>query len=218
MRRIIADIPRIVLVSIGVILVSLGALAALVPLLGGALDAAVVDNARLKTAVEKTTRDIAQAKTDQVYVKENLAAFETLIKSDKLIPHTRRAAVLEFNNVGRQRGLTALSYNFDMAKGNSVKALESQPKSGGYNVSVENIELRVGAPLDGNIYRFIADISDTFPGSIIVNGFELKRPPEITPLALEMVSRGQDSQLVTGTIKVSWRTAQADDKKAEAGK
>jgi hypothetical protein len=218
MKRILAEMPRAVIVSVTVMVGALILLAVLVPFVGGARDAAISLNRKMKTDIDQTTKSITQAKADQAYVLDYKNEFEALIGSDHLVPHTRRAAIVELQNDARIRGLTALNYSFNAATAMSQKAVESQPKSGAYAVLVEDVDIKVGAPFDGPVYGFISDITDAFPGSIVVESVDLRRAPEITPLALDYVSRGQDSQLVTGTIRLSWRTAQAQDKSAGSGK
>jgi hypothetical protein len=143
------------------------------------------------------------------------------MQSDKLIPHTRRTAVRQLQAHALEFGMSELSFNFQAVGAQAPDQVASQPKAGDYRVFVENIELKVGAPLDQNVYSFIAAVHDEFPGTMTLTGLELDRAAAITPEALNKVSRGEDSGLVKGTVKYSWRTAQKNeeaDKKGAASK
>jgi hypothetical protein len=217
MKRILSTLPRNVLISAIVLLVSALLFGAAVHFLGGARDGAIAENARLATEIQTADTGIIRAKDDYQYVVDHQAEYEKLIKSDKLLPHTRRAAVVELQDVAAQRGLTTLNYSFSAAGANSLQAVAAQPKAGTYRVSVETVELKVGAPYDGAIYGFIADVTEAFPGSAVVDSISLARAQDLTDTALAAISAGQEAQLVTGEIRLSWRTAQADEKPAAAG-
>ncbi|MBY0511323.1 MAG: hypothetical protein K2P94_14365 [Rhodospirillaceae bacterium] len=180
--------------------------AILVPVLGGARDDAQNETRKLTTDIGATTQAVSTAKADHDYVVTNLEKFEALIKSDRLIPHTRRAAVTALGEASTAHGIT-LNYNFGAAIGaNTVKSAESQPKSTAYRVSVESIELRYSASYDGPVYGFVADITQSFPGSAILESFSIARSPSGDILSSLSASGGK---LVQGEMRVSWRTAQA---------
>ena len=212
MIRLLNTLPRPVLISLSIIFAAVVIFAILVPVLGGARDGAVLDNAKLTSDIAATKKAITQSQTDKNYVAENKDQYEELLKGDRLVPHTRRAAILELESAARANGLTALTYSIGAVSANSARSADSQPASGDYNVSVENIEIKVGAPIDGSIYRFLVDIGQKFPGSAVIDAVTLSRANFITAEALEAVSQGKDAQLVQGTIAVSWRTAQAKEK------
>jgi len=218
MNRLISTLPRKVLISAAVIVAALIALTALLPLLGGARDEAFAENSRLNSEIARARTGITQAKNDAEYVAKNTEAFEALLKSDRLIPHTRRAATVALENAARASGLTALSYNIQAAAAaNSPQAVQSQPTTKAYRLSVENIELKIGANIDGAVYRFVDEISRAFPGSAIIQDVTVSRAQVITAESLNQVSRGQDAKLVESTINFSWRTAQAEEEGAAAG-
>jgi hypothetical protein len=211
MNRFLTDTPRPVLISLAVMLATVILFAVLLPVLGGARDQSFADNVRLKREIESARRSIKQSEEDKAYVEENAAAFEALQKSDRLVPHTRRAAIVRLESAARENGLTGFSYSIGSVSGASAKAVGVQPASDAYQVSVEGIQLKVGAPIDGSIYRFLADISDSFPGAAVIETFSLKRQDIISADALAAVSQGMDSKLVEGEIALSWRTAQRKD-------
>jgi hypothetical protein len=218
MNRILAALPRQVLISSAAILVALIAFAIMLPVVGGARDEAFAENSRLNGEIGRVRTEITQAKTDADYVKANVEAFEALLKGDRLIPHTRRAATVALENAARANGLTALSYNIQAAAAaTSPQAVQSQPKTRAYRLSVENIELKIAANIDGAVYRFVDDISRAFPGSAVIQDVSVTRAPVITAASLDQVSRGQDAKLVEGTINLSWRTAQAEEENAAGG-
>ena len=200
MMRFLTSLPKKVLISVGVIAAALVIFAIALPLLGGGLDDAEVANTRLQAEIGRVTKAVAQAKVDQLYVSENIERYETLLRSDRLIPHTRRVAILDLENKGRLNGLTAMNYSIGALPGSAAASAAGQPASGAYRVSMEEIKLKVGAPYDGSVYRFIDAINQAFPGAAVIQVVNLSRG--IT------ASAG-----VEGEINVLWRTAQAEEKK-----
>ncbi len=199
MIRLLTTLPRPVLIS-STVIVTVGVLfAILVPLLGGARDDAFGENARLTGEIQRANVSINQARTDITYIKDNQEKYEALLKSDRLVPHTRRTAVVELQNAARATGLTSFTYSIGKVSSNSLRSATGQPSSGDYEVSLEEIGLVVKAPYDGSIYRFIDSLTQNFPGAAVVYGFNLTRGLTV-------------SDGVEGQINVTWRTAQAKDK------
>lgn len=215
MNRIIANTPRNVLISLAVIFGAFVVFGAAFVLIGGGLERAIAQNAQLRADIEQGQTGILRARDDYDYVQANLEKYEALIKSDRLVPHTRRAAVVELQRLAQQRGLTTMNFTFDAVAADAAQASQ-QPANAPYRLSVEYVELKVGAPLDGVVYGFISDITEQFPGAAIVDSFSLTRG-EITDAALTAMSEGRESGLATGTIGFLWRTAQAQEKEEAGG-
>jgi hypothetical protein len=206
-------LPKKVMISIGVIGTSIILFAVLYFTLGAATEQAELDVTRLKGEISGAQTKVRQSKENYDFVLANQDRFEVLMRSDKLIPHTRRTAVRQMQALALEFGLTALNYNFQAAGGQAPDAVSNQPKTGDYKVYVETIDLTLGSPLDQNMYSFIAALHDDFPGSMVLAEFEFSRAPALSNDALNLVSRGEDSKLVQGKIKYSWRTAQKQDQK-----
>jgi hypothetical protein len=216
LRRVIDAIPRPAFLGIVVLFVTAALFAMSFFMLGGARDSAVAEGKRLQNEITKITSAITRSRNDQEYLDVHLARYEELIKSDKLIPHTRRAALTALRAAAEPHGLAdSLNFTFTAGTG-SVAAAQSQPTSGAYKVSVETIALKIAAPLDGAIFRLIDDVNRTFPGSVVLESMTLERPLEVNEAALSDIGRGSSS-LVTGEVTLSWRTAQKEeDPKAKA--
>ena len=111
------------------------------------------------------------------------------LKSDKLIPHTRRAALTALRDAAAPHGLEdSLSFTFTSASGTT--AAQSQPTSGDYRVSVESIVLKIAAPLDGAVFRMLDDVNRTFPGSVVLESMTLSREPSVNETQLAAISAG----------------------------
>jgi hypothetical protein len=219
MTRLFSNFPRAVLISLAVGIAAIAIIATTVPVLGGARDDAYAQNSRLNGDIARVRKGATDTQADIDYVQQNGAQYEALLQSDRLVPHTRRAAIVELENSARNNGLTAMTYTIGAAAAStSAQAVQSQSAAGGYRVSVENISLKVGAPTDGSIYNFIADITSAFPGSAVVQSMAISRASFISAAALEALSRGEDPKLVEADIIISWRTAQAEEKKDEGKK
>lgn len=212
LRRILDGMPRPAFLGISVLLAT-GILFALsVLLLGGARDRSLAEGARLQSEITTITTSITRSRQDQEYIAANSARYEELMKSDKLIPHTRRAALNALREAATPHGLeNSLSFTFNSAAGSTTSA-QSQPTSGAYRVSVESILLKVSAPVDGAVFRMVDDVNRTFPGSVVLESMNLARAPMVNETELAAISRG-DSSLVSGEVVLSWRTAQKEEDK-----
>ena len=212
------DLPKPVNIAIAVIGGSLMLFIILLFTLGSVAEDTITVVSRLRNEVAQIQKNEKTAKEDYDFIVANRERFDRLMQSDKLIPHTRRTAVRQLQAHALEFGMSDLTFNFQAVGAQTPEQVASQPKAGDYRVFVENIELKIGAPLDQNVYSFIAAVHDEFPGTMVLTRVALDRAPAITPEALNKVSRGEDSGLVKGTISYSWRTAQKndDDKKKEA--
>lgn len=218
MIREILTLPRKVLISIATLIGAALAFALALPLLGGARDDAFARNGQLTADIANTNTAIAQAKSDIDFVKANQPKFEALVQSDRLVPHTRRAATTELEEIARANGFTTLNYSISAAASStSPKAISTQPQSSAYRISVEDIKVRVGAQLDGPVYKFIAAITDAFPGSAVIQGFTLARVDRAKG-GTAMRDKNGRLELVGGDIDISWRTAQAQEQAAAEAK
>lgn len=213
MKKIIANMPRNVILAIATIVGSVAVFAILYFTLGQALTAAIDREAQLSGQIGRAIKDAATASTDHKYVVDHQVRYEALLKSDRLVPHTRRTAVAALQKIAQERGITSLSYSFVAAAPTSATAATMQSAAGTYKLSVEDVEIGVGAPFDRPIYEFLSDITDAFPGAAIVQTVEMRRAPIITDTMLDALSRGEDAKVVEADIKISWRTAQAETEK-----
>lgn len=203
------DMPRKVVISLGVLAASLILFGALSQVLGGALDAAMSESQRLRRSIDQAAKDTTTVNADYQFVTENTETFEKLIKGDRLIPHTRRDALKQLQSLAQEHGLTAMTADFEAVpdeKAPAAKANTSQAEA--YRVSVESIKIKLGSPLDGQIYAFTADLRRNFPGSVVLSSIKLTRPPKVTPDMLAQVSR--KGSIVTGEMSLIWRTALAN--------
>jgi cell division protein FtsB len=211
----IPDLPKAVMISISVMAVSLVLFVILFFTLGAARDQALDDVDQLTSQLTAAKRDFSRARTDREFVEANVSKFEALMASDKLIPHTRRAAIRELQEVALEKGLTSLDYNFQAVNASTPQAASTQPKAESYNVSVETISLTVDAPLDRPVYQFIESLHSKFPGALVLTSVEVARAKTISPEALNRVSLGQESGLVASKLVYSWRTAQQNKETAK---
>lgn len=208
---ILKNIPRPVAISMAVIAGALGLFLIVFIFLGGTQDREIDENARLKAELDQVTKSLNLSQGDYRFLSQNAAKYESILQTDRLVPHTRLNAVRQLDVIGRQRGLTSLNYSFASAPAQSAEAVKSQPTTGGYRVSVENIVLQVGAPLDTQIYGVMLDLAESFPGSAVIQSFSLHRTPSLSTADLEQLSHGLGQSLVSGEIRVVWRTAQANE-------
>lgn len=212
-RRVIESMPRPAFIGITVLLVTAFASVLSVFFLGGARDDAVAEGIRLDNDISTITKSITQTKLDLEFVEKNKDRYEALLKSDKLIPHTRRAAIAALRDAAIPLGLeNSLNFGFSAAGADSLQAATSQPTSGAYRVNVEAVTLKIEAPLDGSVYRFIDDVTTTFPGSLALESLKLSRAAEVNEGALSAISQGKGN-LVSGEVLLSWRTAQKEEDK-----
>jgi type II secretory pathway pseudopilin PulG len=210
------DIPRHVTIAAVVLAVSGVLFGTLLPTLGASLDQAIVQNKKLQSDIAQAGKVGNQARADYKFATENREKFEAVLQSDRLIPHTNRDAAQKLQTTAVQDGVTALTWQFGAVAALSAASVTSQVKQSGYRVDVQSIGLHIGAPLDGQIYRFIADLDRGFPGSVVLASVSLARPEKLTNDAINGIGRVGTPGLVTGEISLLWRTAQANDSEKKA--
>ena len=162
MIKLVADIPRTVLMSLGILAGSLVIYILLVSTLGSALDSAISQHDSLNRQISNARGSLSQSEEDQRFILDNQEYFEELMNSDRLIPHTRRAAITELQRAATDNGLSNLTYSFQAVGDASAESVGVQPATGAYKVSLEQLEMRVGAPFDGPIYKFLNDLTESF--------------------------------------------------------
>jgi hypothetical protein len=209
------ELPRRVAIALGIIIGSGALYGALLFTLGTAVIDATIANGRLKAEIADARQKSSTAQSDFDMVAANKEKFEQLMQSEKLIPHTRRDAARQLQAVALQHGISSLNYDFAVVADKAPAAVASQAKSDAYRVDVEGISLKIGSPLDGQIYNYVLDIQKDFPGTVILQSMDLSRAPQVTTSMLDRVSQAQDAGLVIGDVRLLWRTAQSkqDDKK-----
>ena len=214
------DLPKKVAISGAVLGGSLVLFLVLYLTLGSARDGAVIENEQLKAEVARLRTALNQSQADYEFVVNGKERYEALIAGTKLVPHARRAAVRQLQSLASTFGLSTLNYNFKASNTLAPNVVANQPASTAFRVNVEDVELTVGAPIDGNIYKFVDGLALDFPGSIVVQEISLDRASQVTTESLNAVAAGRESGLVKGKIGVSWRTAQrnADVAQAAGGK
>jgi hypothetical protein len=210
MKLLTDRMPRKAALAAIAMVVMLLLVAILVPTLGVADGNAQDRNVQLKASIAKTTKGLAQAEDDQKYVVSHEQEYEDLLHGDRLVPHTERVAITQMQTLYQQRGLSALTYTFTAGATRAVASAGKPSNAGGYKLKLETVTLKVGAPLDTQVYDFMMDLGENFPGTAVVEGFTLERAAEITTDELNQVAHGQDSGLVKGEIVFTWRTAEKE--------
>jgi hypothetical protein len=210
MKFLTDRMPRKVAISSVVLAVTALLFLILLPLLGGAHTDAVELNQNLKASIEQTSAKLRTAKDDHKYVVDNMQKYEELLRGDRLVPHTRRVAMTQMQKLALDRKLTTLSYNFT-ALGDSAPGAARNAVKGGYKLRTDRVDLKIGSALDTQVYDFVTDLGENFPGAAVVEQLTLERAPEISGDALNQVSRGQESGLVKGDVVFAWKTAQKQE-------
>jgi hypothetical protein len=221
------DLPRPVAIASAAMVVSVFLFGVLYFTLGAGRDQAVEVNGRLTADLAQSQKNTKQVSEDFKYVSENQQKFEDLLQSERLVPHIRRAAVRQMQTLALRHGLNPRVFSYDFAtavdKAAVAAAAQAPAKPGApaaaaalgagptYRINVESVTLKIGAPLDGQIYGFVRDLGTDFPGAAVVQSIDLQRPAKISSDVLNQLSRGEDSGVVTGEIKFLWRTAQANE-------
>jgi hypothetical protein len=210
--KFLADLPPLTAIGVVVIAASTVWFAIFFPLLGGYEERTRDENAQLTREISEAEKGATQSSEDEQFIRKNKELYDEIVHGDRLIPHTRRAAIHQLQDLALQRGLSSLSYTFTPIAETSAKGVTSQPKGDLYHVSVENIELKVAAPLDTQLFDFVLDMGEAFPGAAVVQSVDFMRPGTIDEQTLERVG-SRDSGIVTGSVKLLWRTAQANEEK-----
>ena len=90
-------------------------------------------------------------------------------------------------------------------KSGSVVNYEEVEKAN-YAVLLSPIEVDIKAFSDVDIYTYLDMMSDLLPGHLSLDEVEIERTQDVTPALLRMISYGVDPEMITASVKLSWRT------------
>jgi hypothetical protein len=203
------ELPRHVIISSSVTAVSALIFLALYFTLGTGLVHAIASNARLKSDIAQASKSVEQLNQDFAFVSQNQQRFEQLIQGERLVAHTRRDAIDKLRELAAQYGITQLTWEIGGTGGKGAPTAAGQKNSQAYKVDADTIALRIGAPLDGQIYKFLLALTRDFPGAIVISSVSLERSPRVTDGMLATLAQG--GAFVSGEARVIWRTAQTNE-------
>ena len=75
-----------------------------------------------------------------------------------------------------------------------------------HKMLVSPVEIEIKAFDDSDVYRYIDLAQKQFPGHLSLDEISIKRSREVTSALLRAIASGASPELVTASIKMSWRT------------
>jgi hypothetical protein len=152
-----------------------------------------------QTVAEKVSlqRDIKTLEADITFIKEHQKEIDFLIKKGWFIPKSRLIAGEAITKL--QGSLNDVQYTFEPETTKSLKDSQDTFK-------MTKIELEVGALLDTDIYSFIHNLLETFPGILIPRELTLSRSAEINENNLLALRHNTRPHFITGKLIFEWVT------------
>jgi len=75
-----------------------------------------------------------------------------------------------------------------------------------HKMLVSPVEVEIKAFDDSDVYRYIDLAQKQFPGHLSLDEISIKRSREVTSVLLRAIASGASPELVTASIRMSWRT------------
>lgn len=151
--------------------------------------------------------DLRQMQLEFEQLEERQDRFDALKAGGYFSTQDRNDAKQLFSAIQRNSGVLSAVV--------SVKSgvIESNPEASKaqYKVLMSPIEVEIKAFDDNDVYKYIDIASKNFPGHLSVDGITIKRTREVTAVLLRAIAGGTSPELVTASIRMSWRTMIPED-------
>ncbi len=120
------------------------------------------------------------------------------------------------NRVEARRLITAIQRESGLRISNyTIKSAASIPseksREAGYKILNTDIDFKLEAIEDADIYKFIYMLNYGFPGQILIKDLSISKEMNITQPLLRKIGVGDSVPIVEATLNVSWQTMVPDE-------
>lgn len=158
--------------------------------------------AQISTEVSTLRSDIARMQLEFEQIEAQKEEFQNLEKDGFFKDQSRRQAQDVFKAIQQKSGVNVAIANISAGK---IEENEDAKKTN-YNVLKSEVDLKIEAVNDVDIYHYLFLIEHYFPGHAAIESFNVKREADITGTVLRGIASGANPALVKADIKMLWRT------------
>lgn len=169
---------------------------------GQFMDRAERELQNLTGNADSLQEDINRIEEDIRFIKANLERFENIRARQMLEPHDRLTAIRAIEILQAVNGLNTVSYEFQpaqifQANGNGNETIV---------VAESDVLLSIASMLDRHLFYFMYYLEQAFPGAALITDFQIERADTIDEAALRTIANGETVDLVSGSIRFTWRS------------
>ncbi len=156
----------------------------------------------LRSQISTVETDISRLQIEFDQLEEQQEQFKALEKDGFFRSQGRRAA--EDLLLRIQEDSRVISAVVSIAPGKIEGHHEAEKAA--HKLLVSQIEVKIEAMDDIEVYRYLYLLEKTFPGHVKVDDIDLKRVQNVNAAVLRSIATGESPALVEANIKLSWRT------------
>lgn len=161
----------------------------------------------VRSGLSGVQADLKQMQLEFAQLEERQDRFDALKDKGYFSTQDRNDAKQLFSAIQRKSGVLSAIVNVRSG------VIESNPEASKaeYKVLMSPIEVEIKAFDDNDIYNYLDIAEKSFPGHLSVDGITIKRTREVTAVLLRAIASGTSPELVTASVRMSWRTMIPED-------
>lgn len=166
-------------------------------------DGLQVETKRAESALNRARADVRLREDKHQEAKRYLELYEQIIsksEQDKISDLGREKAQNWLRNAATANNIMNMDGAVDAVTLINNPAFKKDTLEG----ITSNVTLKFDAMTDEQIYRFLQDIEDNFPGYIKVTSFAIEKKHDIDDSILRSAGQGNFPKLVSGELHFSW--------------
>jgi hypothetical protein len=163
---------------------------------------------RVTTSKAAQTRtDTERLKTEITEIQEQKSGYESLKDAGFFSEQNRLVAKNRIEDIQKKTGILKAAYN--ISTGNISE--NAAAKEAGYAILESTLDINLEAMDDVDIYNFAFWIENAFPGHMSIDSLDIARTKELNEVTIRAISTGTPVTLLTGKLRLSWRTMVSED-------
>lgn len=160
-----------------------------------------------RTEVVEMTDNLDGLATGMNQFEEQKNLFEKVQAMGFFDPQNRQETRQRISAMQRESRLVSARFNIKPA----VAEENEKAAEAGYKIINTDMEFTLEGVEDSDIYSFVYLVNYGFPGQILIKEFSVERVKAITPELIRQIGViDPDPVVVTGKLKVNWRTMVPD--------
>lgn len=150
--------------------------------------------------LDALSEELKQLQADISFIQSNRARYDAMQQEGYVGDQNRLALADLIERIRQERGI--------MQANVQIQPMDKQPielpEFGAINYQQSNGTIRFSAFLDVQIYRFLADLYQKFPGKMVLTRMDITRNIAYGPEVIDDIARGGQPELITGVVNFEW--------------
>lgn len=156
----------------------------------------------LRADISRLDQDITQIQQEFDTLDQQQAAYDALSESGFFSTQIRSDAKAIFSDIQKDSGV----FSATVSVRPGVLEKNDLAIKANHNVLMSNVEIKISAFEDLDIYHYIELLETRFPGHISIEEVTLDRLRDVNATVLRSIASRNAPALIGGTIRAAWRT------------